>query len=77
MQCSAPNRALISGPQLGNLLGSRLIQGPWQTETSTFFVANLWTEFSAQRRYVMRANGKDRKNPNKLVVAATFEMAKT
>ena len=40
-------------------------------------VANLWTEFSAERRYAMIANGKEPQNPNKLVVAATFEMAKT
>ena len=40
-------------------------------------VANLWTEFSAQRRYAMMANGKEPQNPNKLVVAATLEMAKT
>jgi hypothetical protein len=40
-------------------------------------VAILWTEFGAQRRYALTANGKEPQNPNKLVVAATFEMAKT
>ena len=40
-------------------------------------VANLWTEFSAQRRYWLIANGKEPQNPNKLVVAATCEVAKT
>lgn len=40
-------------------------------------VANLWTEFSAQRRHWLIANGKEPQNPNELVVAATFEMAKT
>jgi hypothetical protein len=40
-------------------------------------VANLWTEFAAQRRYCLLANGKKPQNPNKLVVAATCEVAKT
>jgi hypothetical protein len=40
-------------------------------------VANLWTEFSAQEGEALIANGKELQNPNKLVVAATFEMAKT
>jgi hypothetical protein len=40
-------------------------------------VANLWTEFAAQRRDALIANGKEPQNPHKLVVAATFEMAKT
>jgi len=40
-------------------------------------VANLWTEFTAQCRYRPIANGKEPQNPNKLVVAATFEMANT
>jgi len=40
-------------------------------------MANLWTEFSAQRRYALITNGENPQNPNKLVVAATFEMAKT
>jgi hypothetical protein len=39
--------------------------------------ANLWTEFAAHRGDVMIANGKEPQNPNKLVVAATFVMAKT
>ena len=40
-------------------------------------VANLWTEFAAQSSKAMATNGKEPQNPNKLVVAATFEMAKT
>jgi hypothetical protein len=40
-------------------------------------VANLWTEFAAQRRYWLTANVKEPQNPNKLVMAATLEMAKT
>jgi hypothetical protein len=40
-------------------------------------VANLWTEFSAHRSDGPIANGKEPQNPNKLVVAATCEMAKT
>jgi hypothetical protein len=40
-------------------------------------VANLWTEFSAQRGYWLTTNGKEPQNPNKLVVAATFEKANT
>jgi len=40
-------------------------------------VANLWTEFAARRSVALIANGKEPQNPNKLVVAATFEMAKT
>jgi len=40
-------------------------------------VANLWTEFAAQQREAVIANGKEPENPNKLVVAATFEKAKT
>jgi hypothetical protein len=40
-------------------------------------VANLWTEFAAQREYWLLANGNELQKPNKLVVAATFEMAKT
>ncbi len=40
-------------------------------------VANLWTEFSAHRSDALIANGKEPQNPNKLVVAATFEKAKT
>lgn len=41
------------------------------------FVANLWTEFAAHRSAVLATNGKEPQNPNKLVVAATFEKAKT
>ena len=41
------------------------------------FVANLWTEFAAQRGYWLIANVKEPQNPNKLVVAATFEKANT
>jgi len=41
------------------------------------FVANLWTEFAAHEREALTANGKEPQNPNKLVVAATFEMANT
>jgi hypothetical protein len=40
-------------------------------------VANLWTEFSAQRRDAMIVNGKEPQNPNKFVVAATVEKANT
>jgi hypothetical protein len=40
-------------------------------------VANLWTEFTAHRSDALIENGKEPQNPNKLVVAATFEMAKT
>jgi hypothetical protein len=40
-------------------------------------VANLWTEFAAQRGDALIANGKEPQNPNKLVVAATCEVAKT
>ena len=40
-------------------------------------VANLWTESTAQRRYWLIANVKKPQNPNKLVVAATCEIAKT
>ena len=40
-------------------------------------VANLWTEFAAHEGEALIANGKELQNPNKLVVAATYEMAKT
>jgi len=40
-------------------------------------VANLWTEFAAQRSEALPTNGKEPQNPNKLVVAATCEVAKT
>jgi len=40
-------------------------------------VANLWTEFAAQHREALATNGKEPQNPNKLVVAATFEKANT
>jgi hypothetical protein len=40
-------------------------------------VANLWTEFAAQRSEALATNGKEPQNLNKLVVAATFEKAKT
>jgi len=40
-------------------------------------VANLWTEFAAHDGEALTANGKKPQNPNKLVVAATFEKAKT
>jgi hypothetical protein len=40
-------------------------------------VANLWTEFAAHHRDALVANGKEPQNPNKLVVAATCEVAKT
>jgi hypothetical protein len=39
-------------------------------------VADLWTKFSARHGDGLTANGKKLQNPNKLVVAATFEMAK-
>jgi hypothetical protein len=39
-------------------------------------VANLWTEFTAQHSEALATNGKELQNPNKLVVAATFEKAK-
>jgi len=41
------------------------------------FVANLWTEFAALDREALVTNWNKPQNPNKLVVAATFEMAKT
>jgi len=37
----------------------------------------LWTEFLAHRGDALITNGKEPQNPNKLVVAATFEMGKT
>jgi len=40
-------------------------------------VANLWTEFAAQRGDALTPKGKEPQNPNKPLVAATFEMAKT
>jgi hypothetical protein len=40
-------------------------------------VANLWTEFAAHRSEALATNGKEPQNANKLVVAATFEKAKT
>ena len=40
-------------------------------------VANLWTEFASHEGEGLIANGKEPENPNKLVVAATCEMAKT
>jgi hypothetical protein len=40
-------------------------------------VANLWTEFAAHECEAAIANGKKPQNPSKLVVAATFEKAKT
>jgi len=40
-------------------------------------VANLWTEFAAHRRDTLIANGKEPQTPNKPMVAATCEMAKT
>jgi len=39
-------------------------------------VANLWTEFAAHCGDVLITNGKGPQNPNKLVVAATCEVAK-
>jgi len=40
-------------------------------------VANLWTELAAHRVYAMATNGKECKIPNRFLVAATFEKAKT
>jgi len=40
-------------------------------------VANLWTEFAAQHSEALVKNRKEPQNPNKLVVAATCEVAKT
>jgi len=40
-------------------------------------VANLWTESAAHRGDALITNGKEPQNPNKLVVAATFEKTKT
>jgi hypothetical protein len=40
-------------------------------------VANLWTDLAAQDCDAVTMNGKEPQNPNKLVVAATYEMAKT
>jgi hypothetical protein len=40
-------------------------------------VANLWTEFAAQHSQALVTNGKEPQKPNKLVVAATLERAKT
>jgi len=42
-----------------------------------FRVANLWTEFPASERFAMAMNVRRCKNPNKTLVAATFEKAKT
>jgi hypothetical protein len=33
-----------------------------RTASDEKFVANLWTEFSAQRSYALATNGKERKN---------------
>jgi len=55
----------------------------WFGEIRKFFrgpkkrVANLWTESSAHEGEALIANVKEPQNLNKLVVAATFEMAKT
>jgi dihydroxyacid dehydratase/phosphogluconate dehydratase len=40
-------------------------------------VAKLWTEFPALDGYAMGTNGKECKNPNRSLVAATFEKANT
>ena len=40
-------------------------------------MANLWTEFAAHHEYEMVTNGKECKNTNKFLVAATFEKAIT
>jgi len=40
-------------------------------------VANLWTQFTARRGHALTTNVKEPQNPNELVVAATFEKAKT
>jgi hypothetical protein len=40
-------------------------------------VANLWTELAAHGGDALVTNGKKPQNPNKLVVAATCEVAKT
>ena len=52
---------------------------PWTTNEwyTQKVVANLWTEFAAHEGEALTTNGKELQNPNKLVVAATFEMAKT
>ena len=39
-------------------------------------MANLWTEFAAQRGETVATNGKEPQNPKKLLVAATFAKAK-
>ncbi len=44
---------------------------------SQFRVANLCTEFPASERFAMAMNVRRCKNPNKTLVAATFEKAKT
>ena len=51
--------------------------GSRRAEYSIKVVANLWTEFTAQRCDSLTKDGKEPQNPNKLAVAATFEMAKT
>jgi hypothetical protein len=52
-------------------------RGGQQPRSSQKVVANLWTEFAAQYGEALTANGKEPQNPNKLVVAATCEVAKT
>jgi hypothetical protein len=42
-----------------------------------FRVANLWTDFAAREGYAMGSDGTQSKNPNRSLVAATFEKAKT
>jgi hypothetical protein len=53
-----------------------IVSNIWALTSPQKRVANLWTEFSTQRRYAMIANVKEPQNPNKLVVAATYEVAK-
>jgi len=54
--------------------------GDWGELSDGFtqnFVANLWTECAAHRSDALATNRKEPQNPNKLVVAATCEVAKT
>jgi hypothetical protein len=54
-----------------------LVTGAGYNGATQKLVANLWTEFAAQRGYWLITNGKELQKPNKLVVAATCEVAKT
>jgi hypothetical protein len=68
--------AISSGHRLSPARLTINFNESWQVKAPGFFVANLWTEFAASCGDVLIANGKKPQNPNKLVVAATFEKAK-